>query len=547
MRLIKFSKEYIYKYKLLFDLFIATVIFTTNLTFFQVYISGFFIDFLIGCKDVKLLYKYSIVFGIVSILGIIANVLNGYVGTKIQGLVSYKMSKNIFEHMIHLPDSYIKSIDTTYLSQRINTDCNVVISFFIDTFINVFVNFFVFVISLFIIIKLDIRIAVILSILAIIYFVVYILFRKPLYNKIFIHKENSSAFFSSFFECIDNIEFIKRHSIIEIYRKRLDRSFTKVMSSLLDYQKLQSAVIGSDSIITTLATLIVYIVGGLSILSSKLTVGAFSITLNLFSSMLNSVKFFLNFGKYYQEALASYNRIEEILNIPCEKSGDILLDKIRTIELRNVSFKYGDKEVIKNFSYTFEKGNIYFLIGCNGIGKSTLLNLISGQHINEYTGSILFNDVNVCNLDICSLRKKAIGFSEQETILLADTVKNNLELFNKNDKNLNEYIEQLDLLAYIRQLDNGIRSIINTQQNNISGGEKQKISIIRQLLQNPDVMLFDEPTSALEINSKANLMKILREIKKNKIVIIVTHDRMLYNNSEETIIDMNLWRDLGRE
>lgn len=155
--------------------------------------------------------------------------------------------------------------------------------------------------------------------------------------------------------------------------------------------------------------------------------------------------------------------------------------------------------------------------------------------------------VNVCNLDICSLRKKAIGFSEQETILLADTVKNNLELFNKNDKNLNEYIEQLDLLAYIRQLDNGIRSIINTQQNNISGGEKQKISIIRQLLQNPDVMLFDEPTSALEINSKANLMKILREIKKNKIVIIVTHDRMLYNNSEETIIDMNLWRDLGRE
>ncbi len=126
-------------------------------------------------------------------------------------------------------------------------------------------------------------------------------------------------------------------------------------------------------------------------------------------------------------------------------------------------------------------------------------------------------------------------------------MKNNLELFNKNDKNLNEYIEQLDLLAYIRQLDNGIRSIINTQQNNISGGEKQKISIIRQLLQNPDVMLFDEPTSALEINSKANLMKILREIKKNKIVIIVTHDRMLYNNSEETIIDMNLWRDLGRE
>lgn len=545
MKIIKFSRKYIFKYKLLFSTFIVTIIFITNLTFFQTYISGVFIDFLIGFKNIKFLYKYVIIFGIASILGIITNILNGYIGTKIQGLVSYKMSKDIFVHMTHLPDSYTKSIDTTYFSQRINTDCNVITSFFIDTFINLFVNVFVFGISIFIIIKLDIRIAVILGILAIIYFVVYIVFRKPIYNKMLRHKENSSSFFSSFFECINNIEFIKKHSIMEIYRKRLDQSFTKVMSSLLDYQKVQIGLTGSDSIITTLGMLTVYIVGGLSILSNKLTVGAFTITLNLFNGMLNSVKIFLNFGKAYQETLVSYNRIEEILNIPYEKNGNILLDTINKIELKNVSFKYGDQNVIKNFSYTFRKGNIYFLIGCNGVGKSTLLNLISGEHINDYTGSILFNDIDICKLDICSLRKKNIGFSEQETILLADTVQNNLELFIKYKDTLNNYIERLDLLSCISQLDNGIKTLINSQQNNISGGEKQKISIIRQLLLNPEVMLFDEPTSALEIKSKINFMDILREIKKDKIIIIVTHDKMLYNEGE-VIIDMNLERESWR-
>lgn len=138
MKIFKFSKKYIYKYKLLFGIFIVTIIFTTGLQFFQTFISGVFIDFLINSNDVKLLYEYSIIFGIVSILGIISNILNGYIGTKIQGLVSYKMSKDIFEHMINLPDSYIKSVDTTYLSQRINTDCNTITSFFIDTFATVY-------------------------------------------------------------------------------------------------------------------------------------------------------------------------------------------------------------------------------------------------------------------------------------------------------------------------------------------------------------------------------------------------------------------------
>lgn len=518
----------------------------TILGFLLTLISGTFIDLLVNSKDVNLLYKYCIIFGMVSILSIILNITNGYIGTKIQALAAYRMSKDIFEHMIEVPVSYTKNRDMTYFSQRVNTDCNAVTSFFIDTFISIFINILTFLISLLIIIKLDIRIAIILSILAVVYYIIYALFRKPMYKKILIHKENSSYFFSSFFECMNSITFIKNHSIVDTYRERLDHSFFKVLASLLSYQKIQLGLTGCDSIITTFATLIVYVIGGLSIILGKLTVGAFTIMLNLFNSMLNSVKFFLNFGKIYQETLVSYNRIREILDIPKVKNGNMVLDKIESIELKNVSFKYNDKLVIRNFNYTFKKGNIYFLIGGNGVGKSTLLNLIMGQYVNEFSGSILFNNIDMNQLDLYNLKKRLIGFSEQDTILVADTVLNNLCLLKNSYNDVGYYIEKLDFSSYVESLDYGLNSIINTQQNNISGGEKQKISIIRQFILNPDVLIFDEPTSALEVSSKIHLMELLKEVKEDKIIIIVTHDEMLYQE-KDIIINLDLMNHGGSE
>lgn len=541
MKIIKYCSKYTKVHKLLFITFIGTIILKTALAFMITLISGTFIDILVNSREVKLLYNYCIIFAVVSSFSIAINFINGYIGTKIQALTAYKMSRDIFEHIVKLSVSYTKNKDMSYLSQRINNDSNAVISFYIDTFLSVFINSISVIISLGIIIKLDVRIAIILSFLAVLYYLIYKIFRLPIYNKILAHKENSSYFFSSFYESINSISFIKNHSIIETYLERLDKSFFKVLSSLLSYQKLQISLNGCDSLITTIATLIVYIIGGLNIMMGELTVGAFTITLNLFNSLLGSVKFFLNFGKTYQETLASYVRIEEILNTPIIQNGNIVLEKIENIELDNVSFQYDNKQLIKDFSYTFSRGKIYFIIGNNGVGKSTLLSLLMGQHINEFSGNILFNNIDIKNLDLYNLKKRLLGFSEQETILLADTLINNLRIFNNSESKLDYYIEKLDLLSYIKKLDNGMQSVINAQQNNISGGEKQKISIIRQLILDPDVLIFDEPTSALELKSKINLINILRKMKDDKIIIIVTHDRMLFNESDN-VIDFDLIR-----
>jgi len=134
------------------------------------------------------------------------------------------------------------------------------------------------------------------------------------------------------------------------------------------------------------------------------------------------------------------------------------------------------------------------------------------------------------------IKLRCIGVTEQEPILIADTLLNNITFGQKysNDR-LYELIEILNLDNYISSLDNGLETIINEKSSNISGGEKQKISILRELLKNPEVLIFDEPTSALDSLSKIKLINYLQEIKTDKIIIIISHDEIIKNICDKII------------
>lgn len=536
MSMLKFCRKYIYEQKALFFIYLFTVLIKTGISFAVTLLSGSFIDMLVNGKDKSILYKYCIVVLVLGIISVFVNLINGYMGTKIQALTSYEASRNIFEHMTKLPISYINNQDMAYLSQRINADTNGIFSFFIDTYISFYVSLLSLMISFSIIIRVDVRIAVLLGLLACIYCVMYKLFKKPLYDRVEDYKEKTAAFFGSYYASMESIGFIKNHSITDIYKERLDKSFSNVLGSLLSYQKVQMGLMGCDGILTTLSNLVIYLLGGMAILAGEVTVGIFTVILNLFGSLLSTIKFFLNYGKAYQETLVSFDRITCILNVKPSTNGEMIIDAIRDIRLEKVSFSY-NRELISRFSYEFQRGNIYYIVGNNGTGKSTLLNIILGQYIDEMDGKIYINDIDMKDIDMQYLKSRVMGFSEQQTYLIADTLYKNLTLFGRDDSKMNSYNDGLALSSYIDRSDRGLESEINVQQNNLSGGEKQKISIIRQLLLNPDVMIFDEPMASLEHNSKLVLKRIWEELKKDKIIIVVTHDISILNE-KDIVIDM---------
>ena len=205
------------------------------------------------------------------------------------------------------------------------------------------------------------------------------------------------------------------------------------------------------------------------------------------------------------------------------------------IELNNISKKYGDQIVLDGFSYTFGENGITCLLGASGSGKSTLLNLLAGFD-REYSGKILVDGQVLSELsdeELCEYRKHTIGFVFQEYHLLTGyTVLENIllaaELTCQDNAQNREWA-----LSLLRRLN--IEEKANEKTENLSGGQKQRVAIARALAGNPQVILADEPTGALDRKTADEIMAILSEIAKQSPVLIITHDRKICDYADEVV------------
>ncbi|KGM95771.1 hypothetical protein Z968_08265, partial [Clostridium novyi A str. 4552] len=179
---------------------------------------------------------------------------------------------------------------------------------------------------------------------------------------------------------------------------------------------------------------------------------------------------------------------------------------------------------------------IYYIIGKNGSGKSTLIDLILGLYPN-YEGEIYYNDINIKEIDIESVRKNLISVTEQEPNLINTTLIDNFTYgFSQYDLGeIEKYCKKLSIYEFIINLPNKFNFIIGDNSSKISGGEKQKISLIHSLIKKSNILILDEPTSALDKHSVNQLKDILQDIKTNKIIIIITHDNDLLDIADSVI------------
>ncbi len=206
------------------------------------------------------------------------------------------------------------------------------------------------------------------------------------------------------------------------------------------------------------------------------------------------------------------------------------------LKLKNISKHFNTEKkikVLKNLSYNFKKGKMYALMGPSGSGKSTLLNLIS--LIDRPTiGSIKFNDdlVNFSNNKKNDIfRAKNIGIVYQQNNLLSDfTALENVYLANlsiNNDKD-SARIKAIDLLKKI-----GLSNRINHFPSQLSGGECQRVAIARAIINDPEIILADEPTGSLDLNTAKEIFQLLNNQKKpNRLIIFATHNRFFANKAD---------------
>jgi ABC-type bacteriocin/lantibiotic exporter with double-glycine peptidase domain len=214
---------------------------------------------------------------------------------------------------------------------------------------------------------------------------------------------------------------------------------------------------------------------------------------------------------------------------------------VNSISVVNLSFSYGNKDkfLIENINFEIKKNSFVGLVGKSGSGKSTLLNIIAGL-LRPYKGVVYYNK----NLDIYKNLQyfyKKIAYVSQEINIIDDTIKNNIAFGIEEDEiDINKLlmaIESAKLSSFVKELNMGLETILGDRGARISGGQKQRIGIARALYFNPDLIIFDESTSALDSSTEKEITDSIFKLKGKKTIIFATHQRSLLEKCD-TILEI---------
>jgi ATP-binding cassette subfamily B multidrug efflux pump len=257
----------------------------------------------------------------------------------------------------------------------------------------------------------------------------------------------------------------------------------------------------------------------------------------MFSIMLFSTVFVM-----YPKAQVSANRIEEILNeeplIKSPEDGITETKKIETIEFDNVTFKYPNGEVatLKDISFKAKKGETIAFIGSTGSGKSTLINLVP-RFYDVTKGSIKIDGVDIRDYALKSLRKR-IGFIPQRTLLFKGSIATNIK-FGKRNATYEEVKHSAKISQaydFISRKPGKFEEEISEGGSNVSGGQKQRLSIARAIVRKPEIYIFDDSFSALDFKTDAILRARLKEVTTDSIVLIVAQRIGSILNADKIIV-----------
>ena len=275
-------------------------------------------------------------------------------------------------------------------------------------------------------------------------------------------------------------------------------------------------------IVNVAIVLIVYF-GGTEVNVGGLSQGEVIALVNYMNSILLALIVFANVLSIYNKAGASYTRIFEVLETEPAVVNDgqiqIYRESEDCIEFRHVSFAYEQKNVLNDLNFTIKRGQTIGIIGGTGAGKTSLVKLI-GRFYDVSSGEILINGEAIKNYDLHALRS-FIGFVQQYAALISGTIRENLQLGNQtaNDQQLLKALEIAQGKEMLEDKAAGLDTVIEQGGKNLSGGQKQRLTIARALVKQPEILILDDSSSALDYATDFKLRQALKQLNMTKIII----------------------------
>lgn len=478
--------------------------------------------------------------GIVYIYELILGLAKNYVFTHTTNRIDVMLSSKLFNHLFALPLKYFESRKVGETVARVR-ELDSIRSFLTGTPLSSIIDLIFIVVYIIVLFfyntKLTIIVLCSIPIYAILSAIVTPLFKKRLDEKF-----NTGAETQSFLvEAITGVQTVKSFSL----KQKFENKWGDLQS---DYVKasyktsMVSATAGTiGQFIQKMFDLLILFFGAMLVMQGNLTVGQLVAFRMLSGRVSGPVLRLVQLWQEYQQASLSVKRIGDIFNNAPEQNSNIngIIPKLSgKIVFDKVHFKYNIEasDVIKDMSFCIEPNTIIGVVGRSGSGKSTISKLIQRLYI-PHSGKISIDGMDLSTINPSALRKQ-IGVVLQENFMFNGTVKDNISI-HMPSATLEMVIQAAKTAGahdFILELPNGYDTIIGEKGIGLSGGQKQRIAIARAIINDPRILIFDEATSALDYESESIIQNNLKDICKNRTVIIIAHRLSTLKDAQKIIV-----------
>ena len=527
MKPIRWFMSYLKKYRWYMTGGLILVVITTAMSLINPYISGQIVDDVIQGGAFELLPRLIFILIAVTVLrSAFRFTFLMMFETSSQGVL-YSLREAVFKKFMKEDFDFYNRNRTGDLMSRQTGDMDAVRHFVSHVIYFSFENVLTFLFALVMIFTVNVKLAV--CMLVILPFTALLSFSqakeiKPAFERIRRRYSSLNTFAQ---ENISGNRVVKAFAKEDYETEKFNKENDAYRDAQIQSSNIWRRYIPIFEIFSNLLTVVLMLVGGYMVIRGEMTMGKF-VTVNGYLWMLNSplrqfgwiINDIQNFVASIEKIYATYQVEPDIKELPVPLKSERVSG---TIKFENV-FYYSYKDVIlKDINFEVKPGQTVGIIGATGSGKSTLMNLLC-RFYDVSDGRITIGRVNVKNFDLHSLRG-SIGIAMQDVFLFSDTIEGNIAYGNPDCSF--EEVEKAAKIAnadeFIRQMPDGYDTIVGERGVGLSGGQRQRISLARALVKNPSILILDDTTSAIDMETESQIQSDLKTVGKDRTVFIIAH------------------------
>ncbi|MGL5148954.1 MAG: peptidase domain-containing ABC transporter [Clostridium sp.] len=498
----------------------------------------FIIDDVLTNKSFSQLHTISIAMIIIGIVQIVISFFKSKLSIILSEKLIVHYTTDFFEHLINLPINFFKNRKTGEILNRFS-DLSTVISTLLNSTLTVIIESSMMVIGAGILYMQSKELFLLTIIPLILYAILVYAFKNALKSRSREILQSTDKYNSNLLESIKGVELIKLSNLEENFTDKIldDNTDVSLKSiKLFNIGNVQSLLVGILKIIYSVG---VIWIGAYMVMKGNLTLGILMSFISLNAYFISPIENLINLQPEIHKSIASLNRVIDVILIDEEidRSKKLInIDSIEDIELNNVHFKYGNTKILNGINMKVDNFRKVALVGRSGEGKSTVAKLLTKLN-NANEGQIKINSININDIYFESVRNNIV-YVDQEPFFFTGTIYEALTM-NNPEINLDDVIylcKEFDLYDKISKLPLGFQSSLSEGATNLSGGEKQRLNIIRALLRKPKVLILDEVTANIDWESEEKIIKYITNKLKECTVIMITHNLRLLKNLDEIFV-----------